>query len=382
MKRPVIRRRLTRARHRLTPARRAPDDRRTPRARRPVALVAAAAVLAAVVLAAGAWLGGDTLRVTAYFTRAIGLHEGSDLRVLGVTVGRVADVHPEGTRVRVTLEVDEGVAVPASAQAVVVAPSVVSGRFLQLTPAYTGGPRLADGDVIPAERTLTPLEIDELAASLTELSDTLGPEGAGRDGALGDLLDVGAENLKGNGAPLGETLSSLGAASQVLSDSSGDFVSTVKNLQTFTGMLKDNDDTVRTAARQLGDVADFLADDKEDLGDALRELSTALGDVGDFLADHRLAVAGNVDRLTTLTQSLVDQRHSLAEALETAPLAAGNAVRAYNPRTGTIDGRVNLNELSLGAGPRLERLPPGEAERTTFGLPVVGDVHREAEVRP
>ena len=35
-----------------------------------------------------------------------------------------------------------------------------------------------------------------------------------------------------------------------------------------------------------------------------------------------------------------------------APLAAGNIVSAYDPDTRTIDGRANLNEISMG-GPLL-----------------------------
>ena len=60
------------------------------------------------------------------------------------------------------LTLDHGVKVPAGAGAVVVAPSVVADRYIQLTPAYTGGPRLGDHAVIPATRTATPVEIDQL----------------------------------------------------------------------------------------------------------------------------------------------------------------------------------------------------------------------------
>ncbi|NED81419.1 ABC transporter substrate-binding protein, partial [Streptomyces sp. SID11233] len=82
--------------------------------------------------------------------------------------------------------------VPANARAVAVAPSVVADRYIQLTPAYTKGPRLRDGAELPLSRNRTPVEIDQLYDSLTELSKALGPEGANADGALSDLLDTGA----------------------------------------------------------------------------------------------------------------------------------------------------------------------------------------------
>src|ERR1051325_4860299 len=78
-------------------------------------------------------------RVTAYFTEAIGVHPGSDVKVLGVNVGKIDSVKPEGTQVRVDLTIDHGVDVPAAARAGGVAPSVVADRFVQLTPAHTSG---------------------------------------------------------------------------------------------------------------------------------------------------------------------------------------------------------------------------------------------------
>src|SRR5437879_6159317 len=64
--------------------------------------------------------GGKT--ITAYFSQTVGIYPGSDLRVLGVKVGSVDAVRPEGQQVKVTLSLDGGVSVPAGANAVVVAP--------------------------------------------------------------------------------------------------------------------------------------------------------------------------------------------------------------------------------------------------------------------
>lgn len=103
--------------------------------------VLALVVLAAGGLAAARALGPGGTRVTAYFDRAIGVYAGSDLRILGVRVGEVESVDPEGTRVRVGLRLDDGIKVPEDARAVVVAPSVVADRYVQLTPAYRTGRR-------------------------------------------------------------------------------------------------------------------------------------------------------------------------------------------------------------------------------------------------
>ncbi|MET9616303.1 MCE family protein [Kitasatospora indigofera] len=322
------------------------------RAGRPIAVGVALALLAggsaAGVLAAG---GQDGRQVTAWFDHAVGVYAGSDLRVLGVKVGTVEAVEPQGTRVKVTLLLRDGIAVPADAGAVVVAPSVVADRYVQLTPAYTGGPQLADHAVIPAERTATPVEVDQLYASITRLSDALGPDGANATGSLSDLLDVGARNLAGNGKAMGETIDQLGRATRTLAGHSDDLFATLAALQSFTTMLKENDGKVRAAADQLSTVTGFLAADRQELGAALDQLATALGQVKSFIQQNRSRLKATVDQLVPITRSLVDQRASLAELLDTAPLAADNLLAAYDPARRTIDGRANLNELSAGYRP-------------------------------
>ncbi|WEH36798.1 MCE family protein [Streptomyces sp. AM 4-1-1] len=326
-----------------------------------------------------------TTTVTACFDQATGIYPGSDLRVLGVKVGTVESVRPHGEEVRVTLRVDKGVKVPAKAHAVVVAPSLVADRYVQLAPAYDGGPALADDAVLPAARNATPVEIDQLYESITELSTALGPDGANADGALARFLDTGAKTLDGNGKAIGDTVEQLGKATRTLDRSSGDLFDTLTQLQTFTTMLKDNDGDVRAAEQQLNSVTGFLADDRKNLGAALKELGTALGRVKTFIHDNRGVLKENVDALVPLTRTLVDQRASLAESLDTLPLTAGNVLNAYDPVRRTLNGRADLNELSMG-GPLTEPeaaglagLAPVSEERRgalpALPLPAIGTVY-------
>ncbi|MDT3397039.1 MCE family protein [Streptomyces sp. B1866] len=322
--------------------------------KRLLVMVVALAVLLGGGTAVGmSVLGGpDGNRFTAYFDRTVGLYKGSDIRVLGVAVGRIDSVKPEGKQVKVTATLNEGVKIPAQASAVVVAPTIVSGRYLQLAPAYTTGATLRDGAVIPADRTATPMEVDELYTSLVRLADDLGPRGANKNGALSEVLDTGAKNLKGNGKAFGDTIRQLGSLSKTLSGTDKDLFGTITNLSKFAGMLKDNDTKVRQAQEQLGKVSTFLADDRDDLAAALRQLGTALGKVQSFIKDNRNVFKASVDKLIPITQSLVDQRASFGEALDVAPLAVANVLNAYNPSTRTLDGRANMNELSMGNVPR------------------------------
>jgi ABC-type transporter Mla subunit MlaD len=51
--------------------------------------------------------------VTAHFPRAVSVYKGTDVRILGVTVGRVTSVVPSGNAVRVEMEYDASYKIPA-----------------------------------------------------------------------------------------------------------------------------------------------------------------------------------------------------------------------------------------------------------------------------
>jgi len=334
------------------------------RTRRDRLVLGAGAVIVAVALVAGGLLiyhaAHKGNQVTAYFSEAIGVYPGSTVRVLGVPVGTVDAVQPQGTQVKVTMTVDSGVPVPAGAKAVVVAASVVSDRYVQLTPAYTGGPQLAAGAVIPVSRTAVPVEVDQIYTSLNRFSQALGPNGLNKNGALSELVQTGAANLNGNGANLHAMITQFGALSKTLGDNSGNLFATITYLQQFTSMLKANDGQVRLAEQQLADVSGILASDRQDLGAALNELATALGQVQGFIASNRSLIKSNVTKLASITKILADERASLSEAVNTIPLAVDNVVNAYDATNRTLDGRGNLNELSMGPGANnLTAITPG-----------------------
>jgi phospholipid/cholesterol/gamma-HCH transport system substrate-binding protein len=285
--------------------------------------------------------------VTAYFTSAAALFEDNSVDVLGVPVGTITKIEPQGTTVRVQMRItDSSLKLPADVHAVVVSPSMVTGRYVQLTPTWSGGPELADGAVIPVERTAVPLGVDDLTRTATELANALGPNGANAKGALSDVLNVGAQNLDGNGQKLNDTIKNLGELSGTLANSRQDLFGTVTELQSFVSMLAANDSQVREFNGRLADVSGFLANERGDLGAAVSELSIALGDVANFVRDNRSEIKSNVDKLTDVTAVLVKQQKALAEILDVAPAALGNLSNTYNGSSGTLDTRADINELA------------------------------------
>jgi ABC-type transporter Mla subunit MlaD len=140
--------------------------------------------------------------------------------------------------------------------------------------------------------------------------------------------------------------------SKALGGSAGNFYSSIANLQQFTTMLKDNNGQVKLAENQLAQVSAFLASDRQNLSAAITDLSTALGQVQGFIASNRGLIKSNVSKLAAITSILVKERASLAQALDTVPLAADNLLNAYDAAHRTLDGRGDLNELCLGPSAR------------------------------
>lgn len=308
-------------------------------------VVAALAVVAVVAGAWAFWPRRDRVRVTGEFTRAVGLFPGSDVRVLGVRVGEVTDVVPRGDKVVVSFEYDDRYSIPADAKAAVVAPSLVSDRYVQLFPAYRGGPRMGDGAHLGTDRTAVPVELDRISQSLDDLLVALGPEGANKDGSFSRLLDTGARNLDGQGRNLHDMNRDLSRAVATLSGGRNDLFSTVENLQTLTSMLATNDQQVRRLNTDLANVSVQLDGERDDLAAALKNLAIALNEVSTFVKDNRAGVKTNVDQLAAVTGTVAKQRDALAETLTNAPVAISNLQNAYNPRTGTLDTRSNMEQF-------------------------------------
>jgi ABC-type transporter Mla subunit MlaD len=200
---------------------------------------------------------------------------------------------------------------------------------------------MEDGDEVPLDRTAIPVELDAVYGALDELSAALGPNGANRDGALSNLVDVGAANLDGNGEALNRTLTGFSQAVETLAENREDLFGSLDNLQTFTSALATIDAQVGQFNDNMAAVSELLASEREDLQTAVALLSDALGDVAGFVRDNTTLLTTNVDRLADVTLVLVQQRAKLAEVLDVAPAALGNLARAYNPDYGTLDTRDN-----------------------------------------
>ena len=288
--------------------------------------------------------GPEMKTATAYFPKAVHVYAQSDVSVLGVKIGSITRVAPEGRQVRVDFEYDAKQRIPAEAFAVFVEPTLVADRALQLAPVYDGGPVLADGAVIPIARTAVPIELDEFNKNLSRLSEALGPQGANRDGAVSRAVAVGADNLRGNGAVLNKTLTGVSDVMSTLDRNKDALFETIQNLQLFTTQLGEHDAETREFTTRLADVSAQLAGERESFATAVKELGTALDVVAGFVKQHRGALAKDLAQLSRVTTILARQRVLLGRIADIGAVGVGNYPHMYTPSARTYNARFDNND--------------------------------------
>ncbi len=309
-----------------------------------------ATALVGVLLAGAAALGGvlpTTWRnvVTAYFDNSNGIFPGDDVMLLGVPIGRIESIEPQPDRAKIVFWVDRRHPIPADAKAVILSPQLITSRAIQLTPAYTGGPELADGAVIPQHRTAVPVEWDDFRDQLEKLSASLQP---GPDGVspLGSYVNTAADNLRGRGVQIREAIVELSGALSVLGDHSQDIFGSVKNLATLVSGLQSSSELMADLNRNLASASALIADDPDQIGAAVDGMRDATRDIAAFVAEHREQIGGTSDRLGSVLQALADSVGDIKQVLHLAPTTFQNLVNVYEPAHASLTGALAINNFA------------------------------------
>jgi phospholipid/cholesterol/gamma-HCH transport system substrate-binding protein len=270
-----------------------------------VGAVTLVAITLATILAYRAdqlpFFGGGT-SYTASFAEAAGLGVDDEVRVAGIKVGKVTDMRLGRGVVLVRFSVG-GVRLGNQTRVAIQIKTLLGDKFLAVTPA---GPGRQDPTVpIPVARTSTPFEVpdafnqlgqtldridtSQLAQSFQVLSDTFAhtPENIGgtltglsrlsasiasRDAALNSLL-ASAGNVTGVVAQRNQQVSRLITDGSRLVDELDRrkyainelLVGTERLADQLRGLVKDNEDQIRPALRELDHTTDLLRRNKHEL---------------------------------------------------------------------------------------------------------------------
>jgi phospholipid/cholesterol/gamma-HCH transport system substrate-binding protein len=273
--------------------------------------IAVTSVLALALLAGGGVAVGWAAKtgrthIVAYFDNTNGLFRGDEVRVLGVAIGTIDTIEPQPNRAKVSFWVDDKYKIPLDVKAAILSPQLVTSRAIQLTPPYSGGPVLSDGGVIPQDRTVVPVEWDDLRSQLQKLTDALQPTQPGGVSTLGALINTAAGNLRGQGAN-----------------------------------IRDSE-----LNRNLASVTALVADDPTAVADAVNNLNTAVDDATRFITENREALGTTTDKLSSITKAIYDSTDDIKQTLHTAPTAFQNFLNQYSPSHASVNGAFEINNFA------------------------------------
>jgi phospholipid/cholesterol/gamma-HCH transport system substrate-binding protein len=300
-----------------------------------------AGLVIALLLAVSAWylfLRQPAVRtVTAEFATTDGLFPGNRVDLLGIPVGDVVDVRPAGPVVRVVMTVPSDVVLPADAHAYIMSPDVISDRYIEFSPVYRGGPLLADGAVIPLDRTHSPVSWGALTAAVDELVRAVGPSAQDPKGTLAPLLAASATALHGNGAKLRDAIVTINQASSVLVGSTPDAVAALDSISRLIDALQRHQGSLDQLATSVTQLSDAIDAEQGRITDTVSNLADVLTGLTGLLERNRDRFTGTVDDLGKVSADLADLRGRIAEILDVAPLTFDNVSRAVSP-----ENRVRL----------------------------------------
>lgn len=313
-----------------------------------VAAVIVALIVGLVVLVSG---GSSQMTFSAQFLTAPGLFAGNQVRILGMPVGVVTSVKPGPTFVTVVMSLPSGTSVPADAHAYLMAPQLVNDRYVELDPAYTGGPKLQDGAVLTTSRTATAISVDTIINSLAGLASALGPSGTNAHGALSSFLSAAAKSFGGDGKPLHSTLTSLGRALGALSQKSPQLTQLFDSLGNLSHVASRYLGSYQAFANDLAVVSTQLASDGSSISSALHQLQQVLAALADFIRTNRAALGTSVANLDTFASAVGAKQSELSQSYRDLPIALQNLSQAIDPSApGGAALRARLDPESGSAG--------------------------------
>ena len=272
-----------------------------------------------VPLPGGAALGSDPYSVTTAFSNVVDLVPNASVRVNDVPVGVVREVGlaPDGWTAQVKMDVNKSVTLPANATARLRQTSLLGEKFVERMPSPTAAPqgRLANGAVIPLDRTDVGAQVEEVLGALSLL-------------------------LNGGGVEKVQTIAKeLNAAT---TGNEAQLRSLLDNLNVFVGTLDRQKSDIVRAIDSLERLSRTLVDQRAKLANVIDNLAPGL----DVLNQQRALLVGTLQSLQRLGGVATDvirrsQANTVPDLQALQPIL-GNLIQAGNDLPGSLQILVTI----------------------------------------
>ncbi len=289
-----------------------------------IALVSGAVMIFSFIGLPGMLFGVGQYKVKLQLDEAGGLYPRANVTWRGTEVGRVQSVRVTDTGVEAELAMNANFKIPADLDAQVLSVSAVGEQYVALLPRNGNRPFLSDGDVIPADRTYIPPDVNSVLAATNQ-----------------GLLSIPHDNLK---TVIDEAYTAVGGLGPELSR----FVKGATALAVDAGK---NIDELTT----LIDKSKPILDSQADTSGAIQAWAEHLDNITGQLRQQDDALAGTINK----GAPAADEVRALLDRLQpTLPIVLANL--------------VSIGEVALTYQPNLEQLlvllPQGAAVTSATGV--------------
>jgi len=273
-----------------------------------LALVSACGPTMADLPLPGNGVSGDTIKITVRFDEALNLAQGAQVKVNGVSEGKVRSVTTKDFKAIATLEVHRSAHVRRDASARLRYTTPLGELFVDVTnPAQ--GPEVKDGGSLDPERATTAPTVEDALSSasllvnggglnqLQTVTDQLNAALDGREDTVRDLLVRANTFLDGAQA------------------TTGDIDRALRALAAFSKIANQNRTTIRAALRDLRPAAQVLREHTPDFTALLAKLAEFSGTANNVVSKTRSQLVQMIRDVSPVLQEFLDNTALLGPSL-------------------------------------------------------------------
>jgi phospholipid/cholesterol/gamma-HCH transport system substrate-binding protein len=280
--------------------------------RNPVVIGLIAAALAAVVTVGALSIQGSLLRggyeLVTEFSDAAGLRPGDDIFVAGVRAGTVKSIDIVDDHVEIRLSV-YGHELPAETRAQIVVRTLTGNRGLELVAEGDFDELLADGDLIPMERTDLPVdapEFGDVSEELLRKADSA---------ALNELLVSLTDVTRGQREEIARLIEGGNRVTAVVNRQEEDLRSLLSSLAEVASVLNSSGDEIIAVIDEFSATLATLREHRAELQRFFEQTNTTAATAADLVGRERAELDRILSDVHEVTDALSRHQMDLAEAL-------------------------------------------------------------------
>jgi phospholipid/cholesterol/gamma-HCH transport system substrate-binding protein len=250
-------------------------------------------------------IGGGTT-YSAYFTDDSGLLPGNEVRVAGVTVGKVTGTSLDGDRVLVTFRV-KGAWVGNQSTVGIDIKSLLGDKYLALDPLGTAAQ--SPGQTIPESRTSAPLDVTQ---AFQQLGSTVGQLNTGE---LAQSLEAISNAFKNTSPYVRSALTGLASLSQTIASQDTQLSQLLNGTREITQSLSQEDSNF---TQLLGDgnlLLNELQQRQQAIGSLLTGTEALATQISTLVNDDNAQLTPTLESLNQVTNVLEANQANLTKAL-------------------------------------------------------------------